>query len=469
MPAPPIEGVPVPPLPAQATLIEGQPMPPGAQPPLLPMAIEGNPMPQGPMPPGLIGQGPMQGIPMQPGPMQPGPMQPGPMPHGPMPPVPMQQGPLQPGPLQQGPMQPGVMHEGPMSHPPVPVQPTWGPPSGPQSPPQEPPQGWVPQGAVPGQRNGEPPRRPFPIGLVAGVAVVVLLSALGLWGASRYSSNVTFEPAAAAASTQAQGDAGAQQAVPTQPQAEVTAPWAATPSPDDSGVGPLVLPTDAPEDTPEVPVLTSVPTPPVTQPAVVPTAVPTVAPTVKPTAAQPKQTKKAKPTATVTKTVKPSKTPTPTQKPTTEKPAETKEPTQAPTPTKTTAAPKTTAPKTTAPAAPKTTAPAAPKTNPYSAAQVCGSGFAVQRSSSFNGGATYQLYNNSTGQNCVVTLKSGANVGKSTPVSATLEVQNGDSRTDSGNYEYYAGPVKLPAKGKCVRYSGGAGSANTSAGWANCG
>ncbi|TMR91001.1 hypothetical protein EJK15_52415 [Nonomuraea basaltis] len=109
------------------------------------------------------------------------------------------------------------------------------------------------------------------------------------------------------------------------------------------------------------------------------------------------------------------------------------------------------------------------KKNPYTATQVCGGGFVVQRSSSFNGGTTYQLWNNSTSQNCVVTLKSGVNVGKSTPVSATLEVQNGGSQTDSGNFEYYAGPVKLSAKGKCVRYSGGAGSGRTSAGWANCG
>ncbi|TMR07582.1 hypothetical protein ETD86_51515 [Nonomuraea turkmeniaca] len=109
------------------------------------------------------------------------------------------------------------------------------------------------------------------------------------------------------------------------------------------------------------------------------------------------------------------------------------------------------------------------KKNPYTATQVCGGGFVVQRSSSFTGGTTYQLWNNSTSQNCVVTLKSGPDVGKSTPVSATLEVQGGGGKTDSGNFEYYAGPVKLPAKGKCVRYAGSAGSGSTSAGWANCG
>jgi hypothetical protein len=100
---------------------------------------------------------------------------------------------------------------------------------------------------------------------------------------------------------------------------------------------------------------------------------------------------------------------------------------------------------------------------------VCGPGFGVQRQSSFTGGTTYQLYNNSTGENCVVTIKSGADVGKPTPVSATLNVEGGAGKTDSGNYQWYAGPVKLAAKGKCVKYSGSAGSYSTTAGYANCG
>jgi hypothetical protein len=62
-----------------------------------------------------------------------------------------------------------------------------------------------------------------------------------------------------------------------------------------------------------------------------------------------------------------------------------------------------------------------------------------------------------------------ADVGKKTPVSATLDVQGGGSATDSGNFEYYAGPVKLPAKGKCVKFSGSVGSQRTSVGWDNCG
>ncbi|MEV1002088.1 protein kinase [Nonomuraea sp. NPDC050202] len=537
MPAPAVQGVPVPP-PGSGdlapTLLDGVPVPPqagrpgsgpvpppGGQPPLIlpiQLAIEGaavprlpdGPMhPQGPMPagpgptmpgpvagpgpvmpgpvagPGPMGEGtpgPMGERPMPPGPAWgPPPVGEGPAPHG-MPPAPLGRGAPIPGPMGPDGMGPGPM--GPDGVPPqhgvvVPPQqgavvpppmgpghhepPVWGPPpiAEQQHPPQHPPHLLHRQG------DGQP-RKPFPIGLVAGVTAVVLLSGLGLWGASQYSDKVTFAPAAAASSSPSPDNAAAHgQGTPpaTQPQTEVTAPWATTtPSPDDNGVGPMELPSQEPSSSAEVPVLTTVPTPPAItqQPVPVPTV--TVTPTrtrtpkTTPTA-KPSKTAKPKPTATVTKTVEPTKKPTPTPTPTPTKTTKepTREPEPRPTPTKTTQKPQPT----------KTTA--APKPNPYSATQVCGSGFVVQRSSSFSGGTTYQLWNNGTGQNCVVTLKSGANVGKATPVSATLEVQGGGSQTDSGNYEYYAGPVKLSAKGKCVRYSGSAGSGSTSAPWDNCG
>ncbi|MGW3342923.1 protein kinase domain-containing protein [Nonomuraea rubra] len=441
--------------------------------PMVPGPVAGpGPMGEGPMPPGAMTSGPMGEGAMPPAPMWgPPPMGEGPAPHG-MPPVPMG-----PGVPMPGPMGPDGMGPGPDGVPPqhgaiVPPQMApgqmapghqeaqmWGPPpmADQQHPPQHPPH-------LLHRQADSQPRKPFPIGLVAGVTAVVLLSGLGLWGASQYSDKVTFAPAAAASSSPSAGNAAAHgqgTAPATQPQTEVTAPWATTtPSPDDSGVGPMVLPSQDPTSAAEVPVLTTVPTPP---PAVTQQPVPVPTVTVTPTktrtpkstpTAKPSQTAKAKPTATVTKTVEPTKKPTPTPTKTTKEP----EPEQPqPTPTKTTQKPQPT----------KTTSP--PKPNPYSATQVCGSGFVVQRSSSFSGGTTYQLWNNGTGQNCVVTLKSGANVGKSTPVSATLEVQGGASQTDSGNYEYYAGPVKLPAKGKCVRYSGSAGSGSTSAPWGNCG
>jgi hypothetical protein len=62
-----------------------------------------------------------------------------------------------------------------------------------------------------------------------------------------------------------------------------------------------------------------------------------------------------------------------------------------------------------------------------------------------------------------------ADVGRPTRVSATLSVRGGATRTDSGDYRYYAGPVRLPARGLCVKYSGGAGAAGVEAAWDNCG
>jgi hypothetical protein len=301
--------------------------------------------------------------------------------------------------------------------------------------------------AMPNRQAAQKPRGRFPVALIAGVGVVALLSGVGLWGASEYVQFQQVNSASAAKTgVAADKEAASAELTPGQqgtdpmgetPQTEVTPPWAVTTAPDEAGVGPLVLPTEWPSDSPtaQVPDLTTAPT----SPAAIPTQ-PVVVPTVTRTAtAQPTRVKKPTPAATVTKTVQPTKKPTQTS--------------PEPAPEKTT----------------QKTAPASEQMkNPYKPMQVCGSGFSIQRAQPFAGGVTYQLWSDKAGQNCVVTMKT-TNVGQKTPVSATLEVQGGDSRTDSGNFEYYAGPVKLPARGKCVRFSGSVGSGSTSAGWASCG
>ncbi|MEV4168422.1 protein kinase [Nonomuraea sp. NPDC049709] len=468
VPAPPAAESSVPPAAAES------PVPPPAILPIqlpIQLPVDGAQTPLMPPPAAPMDRHPVQPAPVQPAPVPPGPMDPGPI--GAVPMEPMAQAPMDQGPMGHGPAGPA----GPAYEPQM-----WGPPPGPAQ--QGPPQPPAPP-AVPGQGDGRE-RRPFPVGLVAGLTAVVLLSGLGVWGASQYSGKVKFAPIAAATQEATGGGAfsalsqgeGAVTGAPTQPQAEMTAPWVDTASPDESGVGPMMLPTEDPTGSPTVPVLTTVPTPgPIsTQPVPLPTAQPTGTQQPQPSA---KPTKSPKPKATVTKTVPHSRRPTPSPTRTTEEPAPTPtRTTSRPAPTRTTQEPKPTPTKTTQKPTPtrttqkptptKTTPPPVKK-NPYTAAQVCGGGFVVQRSSSFTGGTTYQLWNNSTGQNCVVTLKSGADVGRSTRVSATLEVQGGGSKTDAGNFEYYAGPVILAAKGKCVRYSGSTGSGSTSAGWANCG
>ncbi|NUR83231.1 MAG: protein kinase, partial [Nonomuraea sp.] len=103
MPAPPIEGVPVPPEPpALATLVDNAP---DGQPPVLPLSVEpADPTQQVPTTPDA--QVPPGPDPIHPGALPPVPMQAGPMGPEPVPPVPMQGGPVEPGPMHQGPMPP---------------------------------------------------------------------------------------------------------------------------------------------------------------------------------------------------------------------------------------------------------------------------------------------------------------------------------------------------------------------------
>ncbi|WP_181448789.1 serine/threonine protein kinase [Nonomuraea aridisoli] len=306
---------------------------------------------------------------------------------------------------------------------------------------------------------------------------------------------------------------------PQQNQPDVAVPWASTADPED--VAPMVLPTDWTMPTP--PELSTVPSPPQVTQYVLPTTQATVPqpvtgkPTVTVTAsgtatptptaseepvvhpsgtstATPEPTATPAPTVTVTVTptptvtVTPTPTPTPTLTPTL---TVTVTPTQTvvqPTPTRTAARPTRTAARPTRTAsrpaptqtvvkpAPTSTKPvstkpatAAPMRNPYSPVQVCGSGFQIQRAMPFAGGETVQLYNASTGENCVVTMKT-ADVGKPTKVTAAIEVQGQPRKTDTGMYEFYAGPVKLPGKGKCVRFEGSTSTGGTGlVSWANCG
>lgn len=91
---------------------------------------------------------------------------------------------------------------------------------------------------------------------------------------------------------------------------------------------------------------------------------------------------------------------------------------------------------------------------------VCGSGYYIQDSHelglvvSTNGpqAIVYLLYNASSGYNCVVTVVTGEQV--SNPINARIRVEGGSWISDPGNYNSYAGPVRVKAAGKCVQYSG---------------
>ncbi|WP_206792230.1 M23 family metallopeptidase [Amycolatopsis sp. MtRt-6] len=108
--------------------------------------------------------------------------------------------------------------------------------------------------------------------------------------------------------------------------------------------------------------------------------------------------------------------------------------------------------------------------NPYSAEEVCGDGFSVvdQQALANSSGTAYLLYNASTKANCVTTLKS-TSLGTASAVSAFLEVQGSARVTDSGDFTYYAGPVKKTAAATCVKWGGSVGSNTYESGFEHCG
>ncbi|GLZ09282.1 hypothetical protein Acsp03_67480 [Actinomadura sp. NBRC 104412] len=103
--------------------------------------------------------------------------------------------------------------------------------------------------------------------------------------------------------------------------------------------------------------------------------------------------------------------------------------------------------------------------HPYSPQRLCGPGYyIVSDHGGIHGkahrriaygyrtyGHVYLLYSHRTRKNCVVAIKS-AFIGRTTPMSATLGVRHGPTVTDRGRFKYYAGPVKLYAGRKCVKY-----------------
>lgn len=111
-------------------------------------------------------------------------------------------------------------------------------------------------------------------------------------------------------------------------------------------------------------------------------------------------------------------------------------------------------------------APSAVKAAAASPQSICGSGYYVQRSHTLPGAVAYQLYNGSS--NCAVTIKTSS-VGTPTKTTAGLQVQGKDWAYDTGNYAYYAGPVKQAASGQCVRYFGYHGGTSYTSPFGNCG
>ncbi len=104
--------------------------------------------------------------------------------------------------------------------------------------------------------------------------------------------------------------------------------------------------------------------------------------------------------------------------------------------------------------------------NPYSAAQVCGSGYSVIDTHNLGDATVYLLYNSATGDNCVTTL--AANPAGAVSMNATLAVQGGNSANNPGTFTYYAGPVVEHAPSACVEWGGSYKTASWTSGWSHC-
>ncbi|GAA2314043.1 spore-associated protein A [Streptomyces kunmingensis] len=123
-----------------------------------------------------------------------------------------------------------------------------------------------------------------------------------------------------------------------------------------------------------------------------------------------------------------------------------------------------------------TAAPTAARTAPAAAtAEVpvatyngaCGSGHKVIDSANMeNLGTTFLTYNKTTGENCVVTVRTKP--GAAVDMFARLSSETGGTTTDRGRFTTYAGPVYLEARGECVTWEGGITTYSTK-GTGHCG
>ncbi|MBB5782460.1 N-acetylmuramoyl-L-alanine amidase [Nonomuraea jabiensis] len=108
-------------------------------------------------------------------------------------------------------------------------------------------------------------------------------------------------------------------------------------------------------------------------------------------------------------------------------------------------------------------------TNPHTPESVCGTGYKVIDSNPLGtAGTVYLLYNTDNGNNCVATIKA-TSLGTATATTAFLEVEGQTRVTDTGNFAYYAGPVRAAAADKCVKWGGKAGSSTYESGFEHCG
>lgn len=107
---------------------------------------------------------------------------------------------------------------------------------------------------------------------------------------------------------------------------------------------------------------------------------------------------------------------------------------------------------------------AAKKRNPYTAKEVCGSGYsAIDRVKLFDtapNGRRYHLstmvlmYNPSNGYNCATNLKRHR-IGKPDYIYISLKTRKAGDGDGQSNFKYFAGPAYVYARDRCIQWWGG--------------
>jgi hypothetical protein len=105
--------------------------------------------------------------------------------------------------------------------------------------------------------------------------------------------------------------------------------------------------------------------------------------------------------------------------------------------------------------------------DPYTPSGLCGSSYGVVDSHRLSGATVFLLYDNGSGNNCVVTLADSDTGAVS--MNATLAVQGGSSGSNPGSFHWYAGPVSEHAPNSCVQWGGTYGGSSWTSGWSHCG
>ncbi|MFF3326540.1 acetyltransferase [Streptomyces sp. NPDC002889] len=110
---------------------------------------------------------------------------------------------------------------------------------------------------------------------------------------------------------------------------------------------------------------------------------------------------------------------------------------------------------------------------------VCGSGYSRVDSHVFRKSPTVELarvhllYNASSGSNCVVTLHSSTTAGQAMKTGTWITASGGSQKKDQDIYSSYAGPVRAPGAGRCVKWGGmieaGVATYTYTSPWEHCG